>query len=199
MTQEETNSRLLTDEEQNDCTPTEAEIDALMAEPDDAVAAALTNKIAKRRIATVILCWRKIRSAQDKKTLAALAGKGGLENPYKHKLIPKASDMETMLPCLLDRGDICFGDCPACAWDKAQLSHAAALALKDAENAALRAKLEEANKRIEELTQTQNPTRRRDFLKLPVEERRKILAKQAQDLAAAGYDSEAKFDLGMME
>lgn len=40
---------------------------------------------------------------------------------------------------------------------------------------------------------------RKEFLKLPVEERRKILAKQAKDLADNMADSQAKEDLGMMD
>ncbi len=63
---------LLTDEEQDACMPTEEQLEAYLAEPDDAVAASLSEKD-KRLVAKFILCGRNIANASQAKTLKAVA------------------------------------------------------------------------------------------------------------------------------
>lgn len=65
------NKRLLTPEEQDNCTPTDAEIEAYLATPDDAVAASIKNSITRRHIAKAVLYGEKITKAADAKTHAA--------------------------------------------------------------------------------------------------------------------------------
>jgi hypothetical protein len=60
---------LLTDEEEDRCTPTKEEIDAYLAEPDDAIAKALTPE-EKRLVAKCVLYGKKIKQAQLAKAQA---------------------------------------------------------------------------------------------------------------------------------
>ncbi len=59
--------RLLTEKEQDDCVATDAQLEAYLAEPDDAVAASLPDDL-KRRVARFILYGRNIAETQDTKS-----------------------------------------------------------------------------------------------------------------------------------
>lgn len=74
--------RLLDDEEQDDCMPTEAELLAYLAEPDDEVAESL-SPADKKLVAKVILHGRKILITQDIKTLKAVQS---ILDQYGYKL-----------------------------------------------------------------------------------------------------------------
>ncbi|KKN62233.1 hypothetical protein LCGC14_0513700 [marine sediment metagenome] len=63
---------LLTEEEQDRCMPSDEQLEAYLAEPDDAVAAALTEKD-KRLVAKFILLGRNVADASQTKTLKAVA------------------------------------------------------------------------------------------------------------------------------
>jgi hypothetical protein len=60
---------LLTDEEEDRCTPTKKEIEAYLAEPDDTTAKALTEQ-EKRLVAKCVLYGKKIKQAQLSKAQA---------------------------------------------------------------------------------------------------------------------------------
>jgi hypothetical protein len=60
---------LLTDEEEDRCTPTKKEIEAYLAEPDDTTAKALTEQ-EKRLVAKYVLYGKKIKQAQLSKAQA---------------------------------------------------------------------------------------------------------------------------------
>ncbi len=62
---------LLTDEEQDACMPSEEQLEAYLAEPDDAIAAGLNEKD-KRLVAKFILCGRNIADASQTVTLKAV-------------------------------------------------------------------------------------------------------------------------------
>ena len=80
---------LLTDEEQDGCMPSEEQLEAYMAEPDDAIAASLSEKD-KRLVAKFILCGRNIAKAQERKTLKAVAKEMDSKCPHFQKRRPKS-------------------------------------------------------------------------------------------------------------
>jgi hypothetical protein len=62
-----------------------------------------------------------------------------------------------------------------------------------------KARIEELEAKVKDLTEIWGDITRQDFLKLPVETRRKVLARQAKILGDFYADSQAKDDLRMME
>jgi len=66
---------LLTSEEQDACTPTKEELDAYMSEPDDAVAASISDPIIKRHIGRGILYGSKISKTQLAKAAPIFAAR----------------------------------------------------------------------------------------------------------------------------
>ena len=78
---------LLTDEEQDKCMPTEGQLKAYLAEPDDAVAAALSLKD-KRLVAKFILSGRNIADASQTVTLKAVAEWGDGECNHDKNVFP---------------------------------------------------------------------------------------------------------------
>lgn len=91
----------ITDEEQDACTPTNEEVDAYLAEPDDAIAAILTPQ-EKRLAARTILYGRKVADAQlaadekDCKRAKKIAYKKGYVQAIKDNLgeVQKAREEE---------------------------------------------------------------------------------------------------------
>ena len=98
-------SRLLTDEEIDDLSPTKDEIDAYLGEPDDNIAASLDPQT-KRTVARIILYTNKVAQAQDAKTASIMEAecRGRVEEifeemeSYCDRQIEHSQAMLTKLP-----------------------------------------------------------------------------------------------------
>lgn len=99
------NKRLLTQEEREECVPTDDELKVYLATPDDGVARKLREKLTPElfgKFALVILYSENAEKAQDAKTLEGVGEHLSKRHPYQEDIFPTSVKQAGQL--LRDKG-----------------------------------------------------------------------------------------------